>query len=213
METYVIATHNQKKLRELARILEPLHIHAVTGRELGVSLTEPEETGATFEENAYIKAACACRETGLPAIADDSGLEVDALGGAPGVYSARYAGEGASDADRNRKLLEELVGVPAEKRGARFVSAVCCVFPSGESLTVRGECEGTIGFEPKGDGGFGYDPLFLVGDKTYAQLSDEEKDAVSHRGRALRAFAGKLGAYLKAHPISDDKGEKIHADE
>lgn len=213
METYVIATHNQKKLRELARILEPLHIHAVTGRELGKSLTEPEETGATFEENAYIKAACACRETGLPAIADDSGLEVDALGGAPGVYSARYAGEGASDADRNRKLLKELAGVPAEKRGARFVSAVCCVFPNGESLTVRGECEGAIGFEPKGDGGFGYDPLFLVGDRTYAQLSDGEKDAVSHRGRALRVFAGKLGAYLKAHPISDDKGEKIHADE
>ncbi len=203
MENYVIATHNAKKLTELARILEPLGIAAVTDRELGITITEAEETGTTFEENAYIKAASACRETGLPAIADDSGLEVDALDGAPGVYSARYAGEGATDADRNAKLLDALRGVPAEKRGARFVSAVCCVFPDGETLTARGECPGRIGFEARGNGGFGYDPLFLVGDKTYAELSDEEKDAVSHRGEALRRFSAML----------QDRMERQHADQ
>lgn len=124
-----------------------------------MTLTEAEETGDTFEENAYIKAAAACRESGLPAIADDSGLMVDALDGAPGVYSARYAGEGATDADRNDKLLRELKNVPAHKRGAAFVSVVCCVFPNGEVLTARGECAGTVGFAPRGASGFGYDPL------------------------------------------------------
>jgi non-canonical purine NTP pyrophosphatase, rdgB/HAM1 family len=197
METYVMATHNRKKLAELARILEPLGIHAVTGRDLGLELTEAEETGTTFEENAFLKAELACRESGLPAIADDSGLEVDALGGAPGVYSARYGGEGATDADRNVKLLRELRDIPEGRRGARFVSAVCCVFPNGERLTVRGECEGRIGFAPRGEGGFGYDPLFLVGDKTYSELTDEEKDAVSHRGEALRKFAAALQEYRR----------------
>ena len=112
----------------------------MTGEEVGVSLTEPEETGTTFEENAWIKAAAACRETGLPAVADDSGLMVDALDGAPGVYSARYAGEGANDADRNAKLLEALREVPEERRTARFVSAICCAFPDGSQVTARGEC-------------------------------------------------------------------------
>lgn len=201
MQTYIIATHNAKKLRELARILEPLHIHAETGETLGIVLSEAEETGATFEENAYIKAAAACRESGLPAIADDSGLEVDALDGAPGVFSARYAGEGATDAQRNEKLLQALRDVPASRRGARFVCAVCCVFPDGQTFTVRGECAGVIGFEPRGEGGFGYDPLFWVGEKTYAELSDAEKDAISHRGRALREFAGVLAAHLKEKTI------------
>lgn len=197
---YIVATHNAKKLAELSRILVPLGIEAVTDRDLGIRLTEAEETGDTFEENAYLKAALACRETGLPAIADDSGLAVDALQGAPGVYSARYAGPDATDADRNAKLLRELADVPAEQRGAQFVSAVCCVFPNGESLTVRGECAGTIGYAPKGDGGFGYDPLFVVGERSYAELSAEEKDAISHRGRALREFSRQLQEYLKAHP-------------
>ncbi len=202
MTTFIIATHNQKKLKEMARILEPLGIRAATDRDLGLTLTEAEETGDTFEENAYIKAAAACRESGLPAIADDSGLMVDALDGAPGVYSARYAGEGATDADRNDKLLRELKNVPAHERGAAFVSVVCCVFPNGEVLTARGECAGAIGFAPRGAGGFGYDPLFLVGDRTYAELSDEEKDAVSHRGKAMRLFAERLKIYLDGHPAA-----------
>ena len=189
---FIVATHNVKKLRELSRILEPLGIEAITDRELGKPLTEVEETGTTFEENAYLKAASACRETGLPAIADDSGLAVDALNGAPGVYSARYAGEDATDAERIAKLLRELDGVPAEKRTAQFVSVVCCVFPDGETLSLRGECPGRIGFAPRGEGGFGYDPVFEVGDKTYAELSAEEKDAISHRGNALRKLAEEL---------------------
>lgn len=127
---------------------------------------------------------------------------VDALDGAPGVYSARYAGEGATDADRNDKLLRELKNVPAHKRGAAFVSVVCCVFPNGEVLTARGECAGTVGFAPRGASGFGYDPLFLVGDRTYAELSDEEKDAVSHRGKAMRLFAERLKTYLDGHPAA-----------
>lgn len=193
---FLVATHNAKKLRELSRILEPLGIEAITDRELGQPLTEVEETGTTFEENAYLKAASACRETGLPAIADDSGLAVDALDGAPGVYSARYAGENATDAERIAKLLRELDGVPAEKRTAQFVSVVCCVFPDGRTLSVRGECPGRIGFAPRGEGGFGYDPVFEVGDRTYAELSAEEKDAISHRGNALRKLKTALENYL-----------------
>lgn len=203
MTTYIIATHNQKKLKELSRILLPLGIEAVTAEAAGFTLTEAEETGDTFEENAYIKAASACRETGMPAVADDSGLMVEVLDGAPGVYSARYAGEGATDADRNDKLLRELAEVPKEKRTAKFVSAVCCVFPDGSRISARGECPGAIGFEPLGEDGFGYDPLFIVADglpgagRTYAQLTPEEKDAVSHRGNALRLFEERLAAYLK----------------
>ena len=193
---FLVATHNAKKLRELSRILEPLGIEAITDRELGQPLTEVEETGTTFEENAYLKAASACRETGLPVIADDSGLAVDALDGAPGVYSARYAGENATDAERIAKLLRELEGVPAEKRTAQFVSVVCCVFPDGRTLSVRGECPGRIGFAPRGEGGFGYDPVFEVGDRTYAELSAEEKDAISHRGNALRKLKTALENYL-----------------
>ncbi len=192
MQTFIIATHNRKKLAELERILAPLGISAQTAEQAGFELSEVEETGATFEENAFLKAEAAMRQTGLPAVADDSGLMVDALDGAPGVYSARYAGEGASDSQRNEKLLQELKNVPQDQRTARFVSAVCCVFPGGESVCVRGECEGTIAFAPSGNGGFGYDPLFLVGEKTYAELSDEEKDAISHRGRALSSLQKAL---------------------
>ena len=164
---------------------------------MGIELTEVEETGTTFEENAYLKAASACKESGLPAVADDSGLCVDALDGAPGLYSARYAGEGASDEEKIAKLLEALKDVKEEDRTARFVSSICCVFPDGRQLTVRGECEGTIAFRPRGNGGFGYDPVFLLGDKSVADMTAEEKDAVSHRGRSLRAFSEALAAYLK----------------
>lgn len=187
MTTFIIATHNQKKLNELERILEPLNISAVTAE-----LEEVEETGTTFRENAYLKAEAACRQTGMPAVADDSGLMVDALDGAPGVYSARYAGEGASDADRIAKLLANLKEVPKEKRTAKFVSAVCCVFPDGKRIDVQGECPGEIDFEPHGNGGFGYDPVFLVNGKSFAELSAEEKDSISHRGRALKKLAEQL---------------------
>ncbi len=194
---FIIATGNAHKLLELERILAPLGIDAVSTKAKGISLDDVEETGTTFEENAYLKAKAACEKTGLPAVADDSGLCVDALNGAPGVYSARYAGENATDEQRYQKLLENLKDVSPEKRTARFVSAVCCVWPNGESLTVRGECEGTIGFAPLGENGFGYDPVFMVGEKSFAQLSAEEKDAISHRGRALvklqQALKEKLG--------------------
>lgn len=195
---YVIATHNRKKLLELQRILSPLGIEAVTGEEIGIPLTEAEETGTTFEENARIKAESACRETGLPAVADDSGLMVDALNGEPGVYSARYGGPGATDEEKVQKLLKNIENVPEEKRTARFVSAICCLFPNGKELMVRGECPGKIAYAPAGEGGFGYDPVFVVeGGKTFAELTAEEKDAVSHRGAALRKLKAALRETLE----------------
>lgn len=193
---YMIATHNKKKLTELSRILVPLGIEAVTDRDMGLSLTEVEETGTTFEENAFLKASSACAESGLPAVADDSGLCVDALDGAPGLYSARYAGEGASDEEKIEKLLDALKDVPEQQRTTRFVSAICCVFPDGTKLTARGECEGMIAFAPSGEGGFGYDPVFVCEGKSFACMTAEEKDAVSHRGRSLRAFSQVLKEYL-----------------
>ncbi len=186
---YIIATHNAHKLAELARILKPLGIEAVTDKDLGITLPEVEETGTTFAENAYLKAASACAFTGLPAIADDSGLTVDALGGAPGIYSARYAGPDGTDEDCNNKLLAALQDVPPRQRTAQFVCAVCCVFPDGgEPITAEGLLHGHIAYEERGNGGFGYDPLFLVGEKTTAELTAAEKDAISHRGEALRRF-------------------------
>lgn len=191
----VIATHNRNKVVEFGRILRPLGVRAVSAE-----LPEVEETGKTFAENAFLKADSACRATGRPAVADDSGLAVGALGGAPGIYSARYAGEGAPNEARIKKLLSALKGVPAEKRGAQFVCAICCVFPNGDRITAQGRCQGRIAFAPKGEGGFGYDPVFLFGERTFAELSPEEKDRVSHRGKALRAFAEKLKRYKEGRP-------------
>ena len=200
---FLIATRNQKKLKELSRILNPLGIEAVSAAGLGIELDETEETGKTFEENAELKARAACRQSGLPAVADDSGLEVDALDGAPGVHSARFAGENAGDAERNAKLLSMMEGVPEEKRAAR-VAHPC--LPSGEKITAHGECAGKIGFNPAGDKGFGYDPVFVVSDgKTFAQLSDEEKDLISHRGRALRLFSARLLEYLENAAGNDNR--------
>ncbi len=193
---YIIATHNAHKLAEISRILEPLGIEAVTDRDLGIELPEVDETGTTFAENAYLKAASACEFSGLPAIADDSGLAVDALGGEPGVYSARYGGDGLDDNDRNNLLLKNMADIPVGQRQAQFVSAVCCVFPNGDVLRTEGVVRGEIGFAAKGANGFGYDPLFYVGDRTTAQMSAQEKDAISHRGQALKAFAEKLEEYL-----------------
>lgn len=194
---FIIATHNMKKQAEMQRILSPLGVEVLTAEMAGVTLTDVEETGATFEENAVLKAENGCRESGLPCIADDSGLSVDFLGGEPGVYSARYSGKHGDDEANIQKLLKKLEGVPEEKRAARFVSVVCVCFPDGRKLTVDGKCEGKIGFEKHGDNGFGYDPVFMVGQKSFAELSADEKDKISHRGNALRKLAQVLPEYLK----------------
>ena len=184
---YVIATHNKGKLVEFQRLLEPMGIEAVT-----MDIEEPEETGTTFRENAFIKAEAACRETGLPAVADDSGLCVDYLDGAPGIYSARFAEPGK----RRLTVLEKLKGVPEEQRGAHFVSAVCCVFTNGDRIEAEGKCFGKIAFESRGENGFGYDSIFQQGEVTFGELSAEEKDERSHRGHAFAEFERKLREYL-----------------
>lgn len=192
MIEFIIATNNEKKLIELDRILNPLGIKAVTAQSKGIDLGDVEENGSTFSENAYIKAKAAYDKCGLPVIADDSGLCVDALDSRPGIYSARYGGPGATSTDKNKLLLEELDGVEESQRGAHFTCAVCCILPSGETIQVEGFCYGSIAFSPSGDGGFGYDPIFLVNNKSFASLSDEEKDALSHRGNALRKLRDTL---------------------
>lgn len=193
---FLIATHNMKKRDELYRILSPLGIDVKTADQLGIEITDVDETGETFYENALLKAQSGCRESGLPCIADDSGLAVDYLVGAPGVYSARFAGLHGDDEANNQKLLKLLRDVPIEERTGRYVSVVCCVFPNGDIISAKGTCEGYIGFEPRGNGGFGYDPLFVMGEKTMAELTAEEKDAISHRGEATRLLAIKLKEYF-----------------
>ena len=192
----VLASKNKKKLVEMNDILSHLGIEVCSEAEAGVDV-EVEETGTTFEENSLLKAKAVMEASGLPAIADDSGLCVDALGGAPGVYSARYGGPGLDDVGRYQLLLENMKG--QMPRTARFVSVITCCFPNGDVLSARGECEGTIAFAPMGEGGFGYDPVFFVPElkKTFSQLTPDEKNAISHRGKALRAFQGKLEEYLK----------------
>ena len=193
---FVLATHNPGKLREMGEILKDFGIEVVSPRDLGITV-DVEETGTTFAENAMLKAKAICKEANLPAIADDSGLCVDVLNGAPGVYSARYGGEGLDDKGRYMLLLSSLRGAPT--RAAHFACAVACAFPNGDTLTAEGRCDGSIAYAPLGEGGFGYDPVFLLPGtgKTFGQLTQEEKSAVSHRGRALKDFAGKLEAYLK----------------
>ena len=192
----VLASKNQKKLVEMNDILSHLGVEVCSEAEAGVDV-EVEETGTTFEENSLLKARAVMEASGMPAIADDSGLCVDCLGGAPGVYSARYGGPELDDAGRYRLLLENMRG--QMPRTAQFVSAITCCFPNGDVLTARGECPGTIAYAPMGEGGFGYDPVFFVPPlkKTFAQLTPEEKNAVSHRGKALAAFRDKLEDYLK----------------
>lgn len=193
---FIIATNNAKKLKELERILKPLGINAVSAKEAGIVLDDVEETGTTFAENAFIKANSAFQKTGMPAVADDSGLCVDALNGRPGVYTARYGGENATDEEKYMKLLDEMKDIANNNRTAHFTSAICCILPDGTKIEVEGICEGKIAFKPYGDGGFGYDPVFMYGDKSYAQLTAEEKDAVSHRGQALRKLQSELKNYF-----------------
>ena len=192
---FVLASHNRGKLSEMQKILGELGVEVVLQSDLGLAL-EPEETGTTFAENALIKARAVMEASGLPAIADDSGLCVDWLNGAPGIYSARYGGL-ADDKARYTLLLQNMRG--ATDRAAHFHTSVVCCFPGGEVLQADGDCHGTIAFAPRGEGGFGYDPIFNVPSlrKTFAQLTAEEKNAISHRGNALRAFAAELKRYME----------------
>lgn len=193
---FILATHNKKKCAEMQRILAPLGVEVLTAEMAGIELTDVEETGTTFEENAFLKADGGCKESGMPCIADDSGLCVDALGGEPGVYSARYSGEHGDDEANIIKLLQNMKDVPDEKRTARFVSSICVCFPDSRTLSIEGKCEGKIGYEKIGNGGFGYDPVFMVGEKSFAELTSDEKDAISHRGNALRELVRVLPEYI-----------------
>lgn len=191
----VFATGNAGKIKEIREIWKDLPVEIVSMREAGIE-TDAEENGDTYEQNALIKAraVAALAKPGDVVMADDSGLEIDYLNGEPGVYSARYLGENTSYRIKNRNLVERLNGVPEEKRTARFVCVIAAVLPDGTELTAKGVIEGRIGYEEKGVGGFGYDPIFQVSElgKTTAELTEEEKNAISHRGRALRAMRDKL---------------------
>ena len=188
----ILASNNANKLKEFRSLVADLDIELLSQKEAGCDF-EVEETGTTFEENAYLKAFAVTEATGISAVADDSGLCVDALGGEPGIYSARYGlGHAASDEERYRYLLQKMEGV--KDRSARIVCCICCTFPDGSVIRSRGECEGEILLAPKGQNGFGYDPVFhpLCLDKSMAELNPEEKNAISHRGKALRAFIEEL---------------------
>lgn len=193
----VVATGNKGKVAEIAAALATLPVKILSLGDLD-AVPEAVENGETFEANAVLKATHYSLHTGKPCLADDSGLEVDALHDAPGVYSARYSGEGATDAANNEKLLAELAAMPAEERTARFRCVLAYVAPEGILLTADGSCEGIILSEPRGEGGFGYDPLFYLPalDKTLSEISIAEKNAVSHRGQALRNMATKLARYF-----------------
>ncbi len=183
----VFATGNEGKMREIRSILADLGVPVVSMKEAGIQ-ADIQETGMTFEENALLKArAAAAAAQGSVVLADDSGLEIDALGGEPGIYSARYLGEETPYQIKNAELIRRLEGVPDSRRTARFVCAIAAVLPDGREFTVRAAIEGRIGREPKGQGGFGYDPIFYVPElgKTTAEMTPEEKNRVSHRGKAL----------------------------
>ena len=194
MREFIIATSNRKKVEEIERILSPLGITAVSAAERGIDLSLAVEDGETFADNALIKAKYAFSRCHSPVIADDSGLCVDALGGRPGVYSARYGGEHLSYREKIGLLLSELQDVPDEKRTAHFSCAVCCIVDDYTVIRLEARCEGRIAREPCGEGGFGYDPVFTVGDgdRSFASLSPAEKDALSHRGNALRMLRDEL---------------------
>lgn len=188
---FIAATNNPGKMAEMRRILERMGHTVRSQREAGVTL-EPEENGTTFAENARIKARAICEAAGTATIADDSGLCVDALDGAPGVYSARY-GHKSSDGERTAFLLENMKDVPDEKRTAKFVCVITCLWPDGRKIVARGECPGVITREVHGENGFGYDPVFYLPElgMTYAELPSEQKNAISHRARALQEFCRK----------------------
>jgi len=195
----LLATRNRHKKRELQELLADMEVEILTLEDVD-PIPEVVEDGETFEANAVKKARATAMAAGILSLADDSGLEVDALQGKPGVYSARFAGEHATDEENNAKLLKLMESVPDEKRTARFVSVIAICDPQGHVETVRGECKGTIAGIPAGNGGFGYDPLFIPQgyEQTYAQLSAEEKNRISHRGVALAKAVPVLKAYFAA---------------
>ncbi len=193
MTDFLIATNNAHKVEEFKRILLPLGINVMSAKDAGIDLGDVVEDGETFAENAKIKALSAFRKSGLPSIADDSGLCVDALNGAPGIFSARFGGEDIPQSERNLLLLGEMLRSGNSSRKARFVSSICCVISEDDIISVEGICEGEIAHAPCGEGGFGYDPLFIYEDgRCFGTISGDEKDKVSHRGRSLRALRDKL---------------------
>jgi XTP/dITP diphosphohydrolase len=205
MKTAILASQNKNKIREIHAILEKYDFSVISRDDAGIPTDDIEETGTTFEENSYIKASAIVDMIAVdpaldkykdsPVIADDSGLMVDALDGAPGVYSARYAGEGCTYEDNNVKLLAALEGVPESKRGACFVTVITMIWPDGGRLIARGECKGVIIEEQRGDKGFGFDPLFIPDgyDKTFAEMEADAKNRISHRARALEELERLLG--------------------
>lgn len=193
IDKIIFATGNKDKVKEIQMILADLGVEVITMKDAGIQI-DIEENGTTYEENAMIKARAVAAYTDCIVMADDSGLEIDYLNKEPGVYSARYLGEDTSYRIKNANLIERLNGVPDEKRTARFVCAIGAVLPDGREVTTRGTIEGRIGYEEKGANGFGYDPIFYVPEfgKTTAELSEEEKNQVSHRGNALRLMKEEL---------------------
>ncbi len=187
MNKIILASNNKGKIKEVSEILSPLGFNVVSLKEAGINV-DVEENGTTFKENAAIKARAIYEMTKTAVIADDSGLAVDYLNGAPGVYSHRYGGENATDEEKNQKLLGELQNVPDEKRNAAFICSICYIDKDGNEHFVDGKCQGKIGYEPKGENGFGYDPIFMYGDKSFAEISAEEKNTISHRALALKSF-------------------------
>ena len=186
----IIASNNKGKIREYKQILEPMGFEVMSQSEAGIDL-EAEETGTTFKENAAIKARAIFDMTSCAVLADDSGLAVDALGGEPGVYSARYGGLATSE-ERSQLVLEKLKDVPEDKRSAHFICCIHLVLSDGRELTVEGRCSGKIGYEPVGENGFGYDPIFMYGGQSFAEISAEEKNKLSHRADALDKLIKKL---------------------
>ncbi|NLB88874.1 MAG: XTP/dITP diphosphatase [Syntrophomonadaceae bacterium] len=198
MKKLLVATRNKGKLKELEELLSPLGIEVISLADIP-AIPEIEEDGDSFTANAIKKAQETSRLTGYTCLADDSGLVVDALGGQPGIYSARFAGENASDEENNNKLLELMKNVEAQDRTARFVCVIALADANGKIATVEGICEGMIGFTPQGENGFGYDPLFIPHgfNKTFAELSSEEKQQISHRGQALRKAIPVIESFIK----------------
>lgn len=189
----IFATKNKGKLKEIKQIMQDTNFEVISMSEAGINI-EIEETGTTFEENAIIKATAVMKESGLPALADDSGLEIDYLDKAPGVYSSRYMGEDTPYDIKNNRILELLKDVSKDQRTARFVSVIAAVFPDNTTITTKGTIEGIIGYEQAGENGFGYDPIFFVPEynMTTAQMSIEQKNEISHRGKALKLMKNKL---------------------
>ena len=187
MDKVILATQNEGKIREMRDIFSKFGMDVISRDEMGLPKDEIEETGTTFEENSYIKASVIAKQCDGIVVADDSGIAVDCIGGKPGVYSARFAGEGCTPHDNNVKLLQLMDGIPTEERGARFVSVITLIYPDGTKLVARGECEGSVSEEMRGENGFGYDPIFIPKgyDQTFGELPAELKNRISHRAKSL----------------------------